>query len=131
MLAPNLTFCGDKIVIAGIWRLWVPVFFVLVIALSVSQAAHAEEKAEPGDPLVKFLRQYVEQAGLPGGVIGIGYGGGQMRFAATGYASVNPDKGMTRDKQFYIGSLTKMMTAVVVLQLASEKRINLADPIAK
>ncbi len=67
MLAPNLTFCGDKIVIAGIWRLWVPVFFVLVIALSVSQAAHAEEKTEPGDPLVKFLRQYVEQAGLPGG----------------------------------------------------------------
>ena len=131
MLAPNLTFCRDKIVIAGLWRLWVPVFFVLVAALSASQVAYAEEKTEPGDPLVKFLRQYVEQAGLPGGVIGIGYGDGQMRFAATGYASVNPDKGMTSDKQFYIGSLTKMMTAVVVLQLASEKRIDLADPIAK
>ncbi|UKV14185.1 beta-lactamase family protein [Thalassospiraceae bacterium SW-3-3] len=117
--------------IAGLWRLWMPVFFILVTAISASQLAYAEEKIEPGDPLVKFLRQYVEQAGLPGGVIGIGYSDGKMRFAATGYAAVNPDKGMTRDRQFYIGSLTKMMTAVVVLQLASEKRIDLADPIAK
>lgn len=108
-----------------------PVFFILVAAISASQLAYAEEKTEPGDPLVKFLRQYVEQAGLPGGVIGIGYSDGKMRFAATGYAAVNPDKGMTQDRQFYIGSLTKMMTAVVVLQLASEKRIDLADPIAK
>ncbi|RCK04722.1 D-Ala-D-Ala carboxypeptidase [Thalassospira xianhensis MCCC 1A02616] len=131
MLAPNLTFFGDKIVIAGLWRLWMPVFFILVTVISASQLAYAEEKTEPGDPLVKFLRQYVEQAGLPGGVIGIGYSDGKMRFAATGYAAVNPDKGMTRDRQFYIGSLTKMMTAVVVLQLASEKRIDLADPIAK
>ncbi|MFC4237351.1 serine hydrolase domain-containing protein [Thalassospira xianhensis] len=117
--------------IAGLWRLWMPVFFILVTVISASQLAYAEEKTEPGDPLVKFLRQYVEQAGLPGGVIGIGYSDGKMRFAATGYAAVNPDKGMTRDRQFYIGSLTKMMTAVVVLQLASEKRIDLADPIAK
>ncbi|KZB52659.1 D-Ala-D-Ala carboxypeptidase [Thalassospira xiamenensis] len=131
MLAPNLTFCGDKIVIAGLWRLWMPVFLMLIAVLSASQVAYAAEKTEPGDPLVKFLRQYVEQAGLPGAVIGIGYGDGQMRFAATGYAAVNPDKGMTRERQFYIGSLTKMMTAVVVLQLASEKRIDLADPIAK
>jgi D-alanyl-D-alanine carboxypeptidase len=131
MLAPNLTFCGDKVVTSGFWRLLVPVLFLLLVAVSVPSAAYAEEKNEPDDPLVKFLRQYVEQAGLPGAVIGIGYGDGQMRFAATGYAAVNPDKGMTQDRQFYIGSLTKMMTAVVVLQLASEKRIDLSDPIAK
>ena len=47
------------------------------------------------------------------------------------YASVNPDHGMTRDRQFYIGSLTKMMTAVVIVQLASEKRLDLTDPVAK
>jgi D-alanyl-D-alanine carboxypeptidase len=84
-----------------------------------------------GDALEKFLHQYVEHAGLPGGVVAIGYDQGDVRYAATGYASVQPDRGMTRDRQFYIGSLTKMMTAVVTLQLASEKRIDLSDKIGK
>lgn len=98
-------------------------------------AAMAQESTDnkdvSSDPLEKFLHQYIEHAGLPGGVVAIGYGEGRVRYAASGYASVRPDTGMTPDRQFYIGSLTKMMTAVVTLQLASEKRIDLADPIGK
>lgn len=109
---------------------------VLAVAFVMSAshpalAQSASAKEAPADPLEKFLHQYVEHAGLPGGVVAIGYGEGTVRYAATGYASVRPETGMTRDRQFYIGSLTKMMTAVVTLQLASEKRIDLADPIGK
>ncbi|WP_339860804.1 serine hydrolase domain-containing protein [Thalassospira alkalitolerans] len=137
--------------IASFGRRGVLAFFLLVAAGMSAVGVHAQGVPIPGrstpggsapenpvttpskadDPLTVFLRQYVEHAGLPGGVIGIGYGDGSMRFAATGYASVNPDHGMTRDRQFYIGSLTKMMTAVVIVQLASEKRLDLTDPVAK
>jgi D-alanyl-D-alanine carboxypeptidase len=104
---------------------------VMVVGAGFGTASAQGNGKDPGDPLEIFLHQYLEHAGLPGGVIGIGYGTGQVRYAASGYATVGPDVGMTADRQFYIGSLTKMMTAVVTLQLASEKRINLSDPIAK
>lgn len=122
--------------VLGIKRL--SVLAVIVVAMSVAfiavpvsaQQSTAQKKA-PSDPLETFLHQYVQHAGLPGGVVGIGYGSGDVRFAASGYASVRPDTGMSVDRQFYIGSLSKMMTAVVTLQLASEKRIDLSDPIGK
>lgn len=98
---------------------------------SVMAQQNGAGKDEPSDPLKVFLHQYIEHAGLPGGVVAIGYGTGEVRYAASGYASVKPDTGMSEDRQFYIGSLTKMMTSVVTLQLASEKRIDLADTIGK
>jgi D-alanyl-D-alanine carboxypeptidase len=103
---------------------------VPAVTPAVAQSA-VEGKEAPEDSLVTFLHQYIEHAGLPGGVVAIGYEAGAIRYAASGYASVRPETGMTKDRQFYIGSLTKMMTAVVTLQLASEKRIDLADPIGK
>ncbi|WP_336079990.1 serine hydrolase domain-containing protein [Thalassospira sp. CH_XMU1448-2] len=110
-------------------------FAAMVLMIGVPVFADAQEAQDrgknPADTLEIFLHQYLEHAGLPGGVIGIGYGTGQVRYAASGYATVAPDIGMTVDRQFYIGSLTKMMTAVVTLQLASEKRIDLADTIGK
>ncbi|RCK30359.1 D-Ala-D-Ala carboxypeptidase [Thalassospira profundimaris] len=96
-----------------------------------AQAQQAQTPKKPVDTLEAFLHQYLQHSGLPGGVIGIGYGTGNVRYAASGYATVAPDVGMSMDRQFYIGSLTKMMTAVVTLQLASEKRIDLGDPIGK
>ncbi|MFV1852051.1 MAG: serine hydrolase domain-containing protein [Thalassospira sp.] len=107
---------------------------VIMIASSVSPVMAQQDgatKEEPSDPLEVFLHQFIEHAGLPGGVVAIGYGTGDVRYAASGYASVKPDTGMSEDRQFYIGSLTKMMTSVVTLQLASEKRIDLADTIGR
>ncbi|MBX2832040.1 MAG: beta-lactamase family protein [Rhodospirillales bacterium] len=104
---------------------------VLCAQAPVSAQQNTTKKDTPSDPLETFLQQYIKHAGLPGGVVGIGYGTGEVRYAASGYASVNPDTGMRADQQFYIGSLSKMMTAVVTLQLASEKRIDLSDPIGK
>lgn len=108
---------------------------LIILSLTALSPVAAQQSAAPGkapkDTLEVFLHQYLQHAGLPGGVIGIGYGTGQGRYAASGYARVAPDVGMTMDRQFYIGALTKMMTAVVTLQLASEQRIDLADPIGK
>tara|TARA_R110000796_G_scaffold63211_2_gene145947 strand:- start:40860 stop:42080 length:1221 start_codon:yes stop_codon:yes gene_type:complete len=106
--------------------------FPAMLCSTVAMAQNVQGETQPdADPLEIFLKQYVDHAGLPGAVVGIGYGNGTLRTAASGYASVKPDTAMTVDRQFYIGSLTKMMTSVVTLQLASEKRINLSDKIGK
>jgi D-alanyl-D-alanine carboxypeptidase len=98
------------------------VFAFMIIGAAPSRAADTI-----GDPLQTFLASYVDQAGLPGAVVGIAYPDGSTRFAVAGLANALPKIPMQRDRRFYIGSLTKMMTAVVVLQMASEGKIRLSD----
>jgi CubicO group peptidase (beta-lactamase class C family) len=50
---------------------------------------------------------------------------------AFGYANMEWEIPNTIDTKFDIGSMTKQFTAVLVLQLAAEKRINLTDTISK
>ncbi|MFH1806551.1 MAG: serine hydrolase domain-containing protein [Pseudomonadota bacterium] len=83
------------------------------------------------DLLQSYVSSYIRQAGLPGAVIGISYPDGGMRLASGGLAKAVPKQPMRDDHLFYIGSLTKMMTAVVILQLAAEGWLDLSDPVAK
>ncbi|OSQ40978.1 D-Ala-D-Ala carboxypeptidase [Thalassospira mesophila] len=94
--------------------------------VACGDAAFAQNQ-KSGDPLQTFLQAYVTQAGLPGGVVGIAYQDGSSRFAATGLSNAAPTRNMRATERFYIGSLTKMMTSVVILQLAAEQRLKLSD----
>lgn len=99
----------------------------VTIAFAVGGNAAFAQNQKTSDPLQTFLQGYVTQAGLPGGVVGIAYQDGTSRFAAAGLSNVAPTRKMRGTERFYIGSLTKMMTAVVILQLASEQRLKLSD----
>ncbi|RCK54241.1 D-Ala-D-Ala carboxypeptidase [Thalassospira profundimaris] len=102
------------------------VFGFLLFAGQVAPVM-AQTQAAPSDPLQTFLQAYVQQAGLPGAVVGISYADGSSRFVAAGLSSAKPNRKMRESARFYIGSLTKMMTSVVILQLASEQRLKLSD----
>jgi CubicO group peptidase (beta-lactamase class C family) len=66
-----------------------------------------------------WIDEAAERHGVPGAAVAVG-AGGELAEAATGV--VNRDTGVeaTPDSVFQIGSVTKVWTAALVLQLAGE-----------
>ncbi len=54
-----------------------------------------------------------------------------IHFETTGFADVQSKRPMQRDTLFWIASMTKPVTAVAVLMLQDEGKLNAADPVAK
>ncbi len=98
--------------------------------------AEAEAEVEADNPeLAAALQAIVDQAvanGSPGAVLMID--APDMNFTWKGAAGMaDPDAGleMVADDQFIISSGTKMFTAVTVLKLAEQGKLNLDDPISQ
>lgn len=86
-------------------------------------AGVAPAKADDGVQTV--LNQYAAQAG-PGAAVR--YGAGTL---SAGTAKIHEQRAITSGDHFRIGSQTKTFTAVVVLQLAGEGRVELDAPISR
>ncbi len=54
-----------------------------------------------------------------------------LHLEVTGLADIAGKKPMQRDSLFWIASMTKPVTAVAVLMLQDEGKLNVADPVAK
>ncbi len=54
-----------------------------------------------------------------------------LHCAATGWANLEGKQPMRTDTLFWIASMTKPVTAVAVLMLQDEGKLNVADPVAK
>lgn len=50
---------------------------------------------------------------------------------ASGYKSINPEQPLVQNDLFYIYSITKTFTAIVVMQLVEQGKVSLSDPITK
>ncbi len=69
--------------------------------------------------------------GFPGAVVGVWGPGGASWVGTTGTAGEGIDRAPSPADHTRVGSLTKTMTATVLLQLLQEKRLSLDDPISK
>ncbi|MEO7654630.1 MAG: serine hydrolase domain-containing protein [Sphingomicrobium sp.] len=85
------------------------------------------------EPAIAAIRAYagahVSAFGLPGLIVGLIAPGG---FAATfdlGHANRDSRSAIGADTLFQVGSITKLMTALVIHQLAAEGKFALSDPI--
>ncbi|MFC5182443.1 serine hydrolase domain-containing protein [Actinomadura harenae] len=84
------------------------------------------------DVLERRLRERLpglaEEHGVPGVAVAIGTGG-EMVEEAAGVLSTATGVGATVDSVFQIGSVTKVLTATLVMQLAGEDAIDLDAPV--
>ena len=77
-----------------------------------------------------LLKAYTEQQKFSGNVL-IAKGGNIIFEKAYGYADKSSGKLNTTETEFRVGSLTKMFTSAVILQLVEEGNLSLTDPVSK
>ena len=88
---------------------------------------HAQTIAQKADAL---LTAYADQQKFSGNVL-IAKGGNIIFEKAYGYADKSSGRLNTTETEFRVGSLTKMFTSAVILQLADEGKLSLTDPVSK
>ncbi|WP_306214659.1 serine hydrolase domain-containing protein [Actinoplanes sp. RD1] len=80
--------------------------------------------------LQDWIDTAAERHGVPGAAVAVG-AAGELAEAATGVVNRATGVAATPDSVFQIGSVTKVWTAALVLQLAGEGRIDLDAPVRR
>ena len=83
------------------------------------------------DELEPLIAQNLKDNAIPGAVVLIEKGGQGRWLQTFGTATVGTDLPLRPSDSFRIGSITKTMTATVILQLVQEGRLKLDDPVAR
>ena len=105
----------------------VPRLSVCALVICLCQcAAPSPDSAE----LEAFIAEYREAEGVPGVLVGVGSPNGAHRFYTSGVTKLQGGRVFRPDDVFFIGSATKIFTAVVVLQLVDEGNLTLEDRLA-
>ncbi len=105
-------------------------------ALPVRAFAQAQSLPQPRfDAAIAAIRAYagahVAAFGLPGLTVGLTAPGGFSTIFDLGHANRDSRSPIGADTLFQVGSISKLMTALVVHQLAAEGKFALSDPIAR
>jgi len=84
--------------------------------------------------LLPDLQGWIDRAagrhGVPGAAVAVGVGD-QLAEAATGVVNLDTGVEATADSLFQIGSVTKVWTAALVMQLAGEGLVDLDEPVRR
>lgn len=106
------------------------ILLTTLLTLSLSAAAYSQalDKAK----LDQFFDRLAEKNKAMGSMV-IAKDGKTLYTRTIGYSRINGDekKPITAATHFRIGSISKMFTAVIVLQLADEKKLKLTDTLDK
>jgi CubicO group peptidase (beta-lactamase class C family) len=81
------------------------------------------------DPLDRFIEQYLRAMGAPGMTLVLADRAGVQRVASYGFDDVEHAKPIAPDALFQIGSISKSFTAICLLQLHEEGKLDLDKPI--
>jgi CubicO group peptidase (beta-lactamase class C family) len=100
---------------------------ILLAVMLLPVYLNAQNIAQKADEL---LTAYTEQQKFSGNVL-IAKDGNIIFEKAYGYADKSSGKVNTTETEFRVGSLTKMFTSTVILQLEEEGKLSLNDPVSK
>jgi CubicO group peptidase (beta-lactamase class C family) len=101
------------------------------IVLSFVILPVAAAPAGKSEALEASLRKFVDTGDLAGAVTFIGNKDGVIDVQVVGLADIEHKRPMKRDTLFRIASMTKPITALAVMQLVEEGKVNVDDPVEK
>lgn len=104
-----------------------PFVLALLVLLSCSHLACAQEPVTAST----LLQPYVEKHELAGAVALVADKDHVLSVETVGFADIGANKAMPADAMFWIASMTKPMTATVVMMFVDEGKIALDDPVEK
>ena len=104
-----------------------------ILALAIVAGACSDDVTGP--PAARGLQGLSDSLAdawdVPGLVVAVRHSGEEPNIVASGRADLGSGRRMTPLDRFRVGSLTKPMVAIVILQLADEGRLALDDPLAR
>lgn len=102
-------------------------------AVAASVTVPAATFAQPADFAAKAdaILHAAYPADGPGAAVIVTRGGRTIYEQGRGFADLETRRPITPDTVFRLGSITKQFTAAVILQLVTEKRISLDDPVSR
>lgn len=101
------------------------------LALIVALFAPTLRAETPLSPTRAALHAFVDDGSLSGAVAVLYQNGKVLSFDATGYQDLESKTPMQADSLFWIASMTKPITAMAVMILQDEGKLNIEDPVAK
>ena len=101
-------------------------------ALPARLWAQSQPRLEPALSAIRaYAGAHVAAFGLPGLIVGLSAPGGFATSFDLGHANRDSRAPIGSDTLFQVGSISKLMTALVVHQLAAEGKFALGDPIIR
>ena len=106
---------------------------IILINLIVSINLCAQEKSKiPGlDNYISKIFKILQNDTMPGAAVLVSQNGDIIYQKGFGYADIEKKIPVTPDTKFKIGSVSKQFTAVAILKLQEEGRINTGDKLSK
>jgi CubicO group peptidase (beta-lactamase class C family) len=104
---------------------------LLVFATSLVAAEPTVPHPEKLEAIPPRMQKFIDDADLAGVVCVVGRKGGVVHESATGLRDVAAKDAMKKDTLFRIASMTKPITAIGVMILADEGKLNPDDDVAK
>ncbi len=109
-----------------------PLSGLLVLATTLYHSAPAPAAAPPVLPGIgPVISEAVARQEVAGAVTVVVSRDRILHLESTGYADLQSRKPMETDSLFWIASMTKPITAIAILMLQDEGRLDVADPVAK
>ncbi|MFC7307046.1 serine hydrolase domain-containing protein [Streptomyces monticola] len=107
---------------------------VATVMGALSPAAPTASAAQPAASLEpasidRYVRDYLEQTGLPGAAVAVTRGDRVVHSA--GYGRTASGQSMTGQTRLPVASLSKSMTALAVMQLAEAGKVDLDEPVRR
>jgi CubicO group peptidase (beta-lactamase class C family) len=107
--------------------------FAVVLVLFVTAFSHLSiQSNEPGldaESMDVFIQDQMRRHGLPGVAVAITQGDEVVYLR--GFGNASPNQAMTPDTPMFIGSLSKSFTALAIMQLQEQGKLNVDDPVVK
>lgn len=101
----------------------------LIILTLIARPAHAQQTRSDFRELEKVVSGELKETNTPGAAVAIVSGNRIVLAKGFGVASVETGAPVTPDMLFRVGSVTKMLTATVLVSLAEEGKIALDKPV--
>jgi CubicO group peptidase (beta-lactamase class C family) len=106
-------------------------FLPLAALLAVPSTISAQSALPDTEAIDAAVETFLVERAVPGAVVGILDGTELVFRRSYGHRDLEKDEPMREDTLFQIGSVTKTMTATLLVLLRDEGRLSLDDPVAK
>jgi CubicO group peptidase (beta-lactamase class C family) len=109
--------------------IWLTVFFLILLGLIVP--APGQDSVKSTKKIAAVLQPYVDSQSIAGAVTLVADKDNFLSLDAAGYADVGTKMPILLEALFWIASQSKPITAVALMMLVDEGKVNLDDPVEK